>query len=73
MTGRYAGSPIQLDFGEEREEKEVVFVEAKPGMPARVEPIRLTSGRRLRTLSGTLEEIEQLAPEITDELLKRLV
>jgi exonuclease SbcD len=47
VAGRYAGSPIQLDFGEEHEEKEVVFVEAKPGMPARVEPIPLAVGRRL--------------------------
>ncbi len=73
VTGRFAGSPIQLDFGEEDEEKEVVFVEAKPGMPAKVEPIRLSAGRRLKTLSGTLEEIGQRAPGITDELLKVVV
>ena len=31
VPGRYAGSPIQLDFGEEGEEKQVVLVEAAPG------------------------------------------
>ncbi len=33
----YAGSPIQVDFGEERDVKHVLLVEAAPGVPARVE------------------------------------
>src|ERR687887_3541 len=52
VTGRYAGSPIPLDFGEEREQKEVVLVEAEPGRPAVVMPVGLSGGRPLRTLVG---------------------
>ncbi|MGH9322940.1 MAG: exonuclease SbcCD subunit D C-terminal domain-containing protein, partial [Vicinamibacteria bacterium] len=63
-TGRYAGSPIGLDFGEEGEQKEVVIVEAEPGRPAKVTPHALTGGRPLRTLVGTLDEIKKLAPEV---------
>jgi exonuclease SbcD len=64
VTGRYAGSPICLDFGEEGEQKEVVVVEAEPGRPATVTPHSLSGGRPLRTLVGTLEEIQRLASEV---------
>lgn len=64
VTGRYAGSAVQLDFGELDETKEVVLVEAEPGRPARVQPIALSAGRPLRRLDGTLAEIEALAPAV---------
>src|SRR5919201_3780305 len=64
VTGRYAGSPIPLDFGEEHERKEVVLVEAEPGRPAVVTPYPLSAGRPLRTIVGTLEEIAELAPTV---------
>ncbi len=62
--GRYAGSPIALDFGEEGETKEVVIVEAEPGRPARVTPYRLRSGRPLVRVAGTLKEIATTAPTV---------
>jgi exonuclease SbcD len=64
VKGRYAGSAICLDFGEEGEQKEVVIVEAEPGRPAQVTPHTLAPGRPLRTLVGTLDEIRKLAPEV---------
>jgi exonuclease SbcD len=64
VKGRYAGSPICLDFGEEGEEKQIVIVEAEPGRPATVTPQALSGGRPLRTLTGTLEEITALAPSV---------
>lgn len=64
LTGRYAGSPIPLDFGEEGEDKTVVLVEAQPGRPATVSPQPLSGGRRLLRLSGTLEELEAIAPSV---------
>ncbi len=64
VTGRYAGSSICLDFGEEGEQKEVVIVEAEPGRPAKVTRHPLKSGRPLGTLVGTLENLRQLAPEV---------
>jgi exonuclease SbcD len=35
----YAGSPLQLDFGEVGQSKSFMFVDAAPGLPPRVEPI----------------------------------
>lgn len=70
VTGRYAGSPIPLDFGEEREQKEVVLVDAEPGAPAVVTPIQLEGGRPLRTIVGTLDEVRAAAPTVGDALCR---
>src|SRR5213079_1851791 len=67
----YAGSPLQLDFGETADEKCVLVVEAEPGKPARVEPRPLKSGRRLRTLRGTLAELAGL--DTGDDYLRVVV
>jgi exonuclease SbcD len=56
--GRYAGSPIPIDFGERGDKKVVYVVSGKPGRPVRVEERTLDIGRRLVDISGTLEEIE---------------
>jgi DNA repair protein SbcD/Mre11 len=70
VTGRYAGSPIPLDFGEERERKEVVLVEAEPGQPAVVTPVTLEGGRPLRTIVGTPDEVRAAAPAVGDALCR---
>ncbi len=64
VAGRYAGSVVQLDFGEVDEHKEVVIVEAEPGRPVRIETRRLAAGRPLRRVEGTLAEIQALAPSV---------
>ena len=72
--GRYAGSPLQLDFGEEGEAKSLVLVEAKPGKPAhKMEEISLRAGRRLKKLEGTPEELKAEASKVTDEILSVIV
>jgi DNA repair protein SbcD/Mre11 len=53
----YSGSPLMLDFGEERDVKSVSIVDVSPRKPASVEQIELTAGRKLVTLSGSLEEV----------------
>lgn len=53
----YAGSPLQLDFGEEEDRKAVMIVTAEPGLPAQVESRALNAGRKLKTLRGTLESL----------------
>ena len=53
----YSGSPLQLDFGEAEQAKQVNVVTLEPGIPADVQAVRLTAGRPLRTLTGTLEEL----------------
>src|SRR5947208_2182620 len=44
---RYAGSLLQLDFGEREQTKSVIVVEATPGRPAKLREVALTAGRRL--------------------------
>lgn len=66
--GRYAGSPMELDFGEAGEEKSVVLVDASPGRPAEIRTIPLRSGRRLRKLEGTLDELALLGPSVHKSL-----
>ncbi len=68
VTGRYAGSPIPLDFGEIHDHKSIVLVEAEPGRKADTKIVPLTAGRRLRKFRGTLQELEALASEINDDL-----
>jgi DNA repair protein SbcD/Mre11 len=72
-AGRYAGSVVPLDMGERDEVKEVVIVDARPGRPPSIVPRRLTAGRRLRRLEGTLDEIERAAPEVGDALVQVMV
>lgn len=64
----YCGSPLQLDFGEESQPKQVNVVRLEPGLPAKVQAIPLRCGKELRTLSGTLAEVLALAgtPVVTD-------
>ncbi len=66
----YCGSPLQLDFGEQEQSKQVNIVEAEPGIPAKVRPAVLQSGRRLRTLTGTVAELASFAGETGDDWLR---
>jgi exonuclease SbcD len=54
---RFAGSLLQLDFGEAGQPKSVSIVEATVGKPAKVREVPLSAGRRLRDLRGTLDEV----------------
>jgi DNA repair protein SbcD/Mre11 len=67
----YCGSPIALDFGEQDNTSVVLVVEARVGAPARITaevPIR--SGRRLRTVRGTIDELARCAEEFGDDYLR---
>lgn len=63
---RYAGSILQMDFGERGQQKSVCLIEAHPGKPAEVSPIELTQGRALLRRTGTAEEILSQAEEFTN-------
>lgn len=66
-TAAYAGSIMQLDFGEEGQRKQVVLVEIDPRSHAtRLEEIPLSRVKQLRTLGSRerplpLEELEKVA------------
>ena len=66
----YSGSPLQLDFGETEDRKAVLVVEVEAGMPARVREVPLASGRALRLVRGTLEQVEALAGVTGDAYLR---
>lgn len=73
FPAHYAGSPLQMDFGETRDIKSVVLAEIAPGRDPRIEVVPLTSGRRLVKLVGTLQEITQRAGRIGDAWVKAVV
>ncbi|MFL6052789.1 MAG: exonuclease SbcCD subunit D [Actinoallomurus sp.] len=73
VTARYAGSPLQLDFGEENETKSVVLVDANPGRPTRTQIIPLRSGRRLMTFTGDLEHLATQADQIGNAFVKAII
>src|SRR5438552_5013375 len=54
---RYAGSLLQLDFGEREQPTSVAIVEAHPGVPAKVREVALSAGRRLVDVRGTVDEV----------------
>ena len=69
----YAGSPIQVDFGEEHDTKQVLIVDAEPGAPARITPRALQNGWSLRTVEGTLSALEHMAGDLGDAWLRVVV
>lgn len=59
----YCGSPLQLDFGEQRQNKFVNLVEIKNGGAATVKPLKLKSGLSLLSISGSLSELRKYADD----------
>ncbi len=57
VPAEYAGSLLELDFGEAGEQKRVVIVEAEPGIPVSRRSVPLTAGRRLVRAKGTWQEL----------------
>lgn len=66
----YSGAPLAVDFGEQDNAPVVCLVEAAPGVPATVTDIPITSGRRLRTVRGTVAELSELADTVGDDWLR---
>jgi exonuclease SbcD len=66
----YSGAPLAVDFGEQDNASVVCLVEAAPGIPARITDIPVTSGRRLRTVRGTLAELEAQVAAYGEDYLR---
>lgn len=66
----YCGAPLAIDFGEQENEPVVCLVEASPGTPAVITDIPVTSGRRLRTVRGTVAELSVLSGSLGDAWLR---
>jgi DNA repair protein SbcD/Mre11 len=69
----YPGSPLQMDFGEQADTKHVLVVDAAPGVPAKVTQVALESGRRFRTVSGTLAELAGAVVDGSDDFVRVIV
>jgi DNA repair protein SbcD/Mre11 len=69
----YSGSPIQVDFGEEHDAKQILLVDIPDRGAAKVSPVPLTRGAVLRTLRGTLAELAAMAPTVGDAHLRVFV
>lgn len=59
LPAYYAGSPLQLDFGEVGQEKSFVLVTVSPGKPAQIEHVPYEGGRQLADVRATLAELER--------------
>jgi exonuclease SbcD len=59
----YAGSLLQMDFGEAGEEKTFAVVTASPGQPATVEHVLYEGGLPLFDIRATLEDLEETADQ----------
>jgi exonuclease SbcD len=66
---RYCGSPLQLDFSERSHEKQVVIVDIRPGLPAKVKTIALCAGRKLIRVKDELESLQKRVAEFGDAYL----
>jgi len=63
----YAGSPLQLDFGEAGEEKSFVVVDARPRQPARIERVPYRGGKPLAIVRATLEQLRVNAEQLREQ------
>lgn len=63
---RYAGSILQMDFGERDQRKSVCLIEAHPGKPAAVSQVTLSQGKWLLRRSGTAKAILAQTHDFTD-------
>ncbi len=70
---RFAGSLLQLDFGEAGQRKSVTIVEARAGRPAGIEEVHLSAGRQLRDIRGPLDRVLAAGAEAGDAFLRVFV
>ena len=66
----YAGSLLQMDFGEAGEEKTFIVVTASPGKPATVEHVPYEGGLQLVDLRAPLAELEETADNYREGWLR---
>ncbi|NRQ33334.1 exonuclease SbcCD subunit D [Nonomuraea sp. NN258] len=69
----YSGSPIAVDFGEERNTPGALLITVEPGRPAVVREAPIRSARALATVTGTLEQLETMAEGLEETWLRVIV
>ena len=71
--GRYAGAPLEVDFGEEGEAKQVVIADLTPGRPTTIHDVAVTAARTLNRLRAPLSELPAHAERIGSNLVEVFV
>lgn len=71
VNAYYCGSLMKLDFGEERDEKGFLLVEAKPNTPPVVESMKLSGVRNLMTFELAYADLARQADDINERLGKK--
>lgn len=66
----YSGAPLAIDFGEQDNTNVVCLVEVSPDRPARVTDLPISSGRRLRTITGTVDQLLADPDSYGDDFLR---
>ncbi|MEQ1569136.1 MAG: exonuclease SbcCD subunit D [Myxococcota bacterium] len=66
----YAGSPLQLDFGEAGQDKSFVVIDAVAGAPARISRVPYEGGRPLIVVRGTVAEVSSRASALAHAWVK---
>jgi exonuclease SbcD len=69
----YAGSPLQLDFGEAGEEKSFVVIDARRGQPAEIQRVPYRGGIPLAQVRATLADLECDAERLRNDGWLRVV
>ena len=62
---RYSGSPLAVDFGEEENTPSVTIVEVTATTPARPRSVPISSATPLRTVRGTVADLQRFAERQT--------
>lgn len=68
--GTYAGSILEVDFGEEGEAKRVVLADLQPGRPTAITSVPLTAGRRLHRVAAPLSQLAGHAATVGDGIVE---
>ena len=63
---RYAGSILQMDFGEREQRKSITIIEAQPNKPAEISQVELSQGKWLLRRTGTAKAILDQAADFVD-------
>ena len=66
----YSGAPLAVDFGEQDNTNVVCLVDVTPTTPAKITDMPILSGRRLRTVTGTVAELTAQADEFGEDYLR---
>ena len=65
-AAHYAGSIMQLDFGEQLSSKYIYIAEVNPAKPTSLKEIKLKTGKKLKNINTTKDNLDKKEFEIAD-------